>query len=248
VTFENVTFAYPDCPTIFENLSFRITTGQRVGLVGASGAGKSTLLALVQRFYDIQGGRILIDDQDITLVTQQSLREAIAVVPQDISLFHRTLLENIRYARPEASDEEVREAAARARCSDFIEDLPHGLETMVGDRGLRLSGGQRQRIAIARAFLKDAPLLLLDEATSALDVESEELIREALDRLLRGRTVIAIAHRLSSVRNFDRIFVLQGGRLVEDGPPDVLLGNDGPYRRLIESEMGRLANSRPRAA
>jgi len=248
VTFENVTFAYPDCPTIFERLSFRISTGERVGLVGPSGAGKSTLLALVQRFYDIQGGRILVDDQDITLVTQQSLREAIAVVPQDISLFHRTLLENIRYARPEASDEEVREAAARARCCDFIEKLPHGLETLVGDRGLRLSGGQRQRIAIARAFLKDAPLLLLDEATSALDVASEEMIREALDRLLRGRTVIAIAHRLSSVRNFDRIFVLEGGRLVEDGSPDALLRSDGPYRKLIESEMGRLANSRPRAA
>jgi ATP-binding cassette, subfamily B, bacterial len=248
VTFEDVTFAYPDCPRIFEQLSFHIGTGQRVGLVGASGGGKSTLLALVQRFYDIQTGRILVNDQDITLVTQQSLREAIAVVPQDISLFHRTLLENIRYARPEASDEEVREAAACARCCDFIEKLPDGLETLVGDRGLRLSGGQRQRIAIARAFLKNAPLLLLDEATSALDGESEELIREALERLLRGRTVIAIAHRLSSVRNFDRIFVLEGGRLIEDGPPDALLRGNGPYRKLIESEMGRLANTHPRAA
>jgi ATP-binding cassette subfamily B protein len=248
VTFENVTFAYPDCPTIFERLSFHIDTGQRVGLVGASGGGKSTVLALVQRFYDIQAGRILVDDQDITLVTQQSLREAIAVVPQDISLFHRTLLENIRYARPEASDEEVRAAAACARCNDFIEMLPDGLETIVGDRGFRLSGGQRQRIAIARAFLKDAPLLLLDEATSSLDVESEELIREALDRLLRGRTVIAIAHRLSSVRSFDRIFVLEGGRLVEDGPPDILMRKDGLYRRLIEVEMRRLAHARPRAA
>ena len=248
VTFENVTFAYPDCPTIFDRLSFHIDTGQRVGLVGASGGGKSTLLALVQRFYDIQSGRILVDDQDITLVTQQSLREAIAVVPQDISLFHRTLLENIRYARPEASDEEVRAAAACARCCDFIEKLPDGLETIVGDRGFRLSAGQRQRIAIARAFLKDAPLLLLDEATSSLDVEAEELIREALDRLLRGRTVIAIAHRLSSVRNFDRIFVLEGGRLVEDGPPDILMRKDGLYRRLIEVEMRRLAHARPRAA
>jgi ATP-binding cassette subfamily B protein len=248
VTFENVRFAYPDCPTIFDRLSFHIGAGQRVGLVGASGAGKSTVLALVQRFYDIQEGRILIDDQDITLVTQQSLREAIAVVPQDISLFHRTLLENIRYARPEASDVEVREAAACARCCDFIEKLPDGFDTLVGDRGLRLSGGQRQRIAIARAFLKDAPLLLLDEATSALDVDSEELIRAALDSLLRGRTVIAIAHRLSTVRNFDRILVLESGRLVEDGPPDALLCGNGPYRKLIEAEMGRLANARPRAA
>ena len=247
VTFENVRFAYPDCPTIFANLSFHIRTGQRVGLVGNSGGGKSTLFALLQRFYDIQSGRILIDGQDVTQVTQQSLREAIAVVPQDPSLFHRSLIENIRYARPEATDDEVWHATQSARC-DFIAELPHGLDTVVGDRGVRLSGGQRQRIAIARAFLKDAPLLLLDEATSALDGDSEELIREALCRLMRGRTVIAIAHRLSTVRNFDRILVLERGRLVQDGPPEVLLRRDGFYRRLIKAEMGRLANVRPRAA
>jgi ATP-binding cassette, subfamily B, bacterial len=248
VTVDKVTFAYPDGPVVFDNLSFDIPAGQRVGLVGASGGGKSTLFALIQRFYDIQSGRILIDGQDITQVTQQSLREAIAVVPQDTSLFRRTLLENIRYARPEASDEEVWEAAAAARCCDFIDELPMGLDTVVGDRGMRLSGGQRQRIAIARAFLKDAPLLLLDEATSALDVQSEELIREALARLMRGRTVIAIAHRLSTLRNFDRVFVLERGRLVQDGSPERLMRSDGIYRGLVESEMRRLANTHPRAA
>jgi ATP-binding cassette subfamily B protein len=248
VTFENVTFAYPDCPTIFDALSFHIGAGQRVGLIGASGGGKSTLFALVQRFYDIQSGHILIDGQDITQVTQQSLREAIAVVPQDISLFHRSLMENIRYARPEASDDAVWAAATSARCCDFIEALPQGLDTVVGDRGARLSGGQRQRIAIARAFLKDAPLLLLDEATSALDSESEGLIREALGRLMRGRTVIAIAHRLSSVRDFDRILVLDRGSLLQDGSPEALLRCEGPYRRHIHSELERLSNPRSRAA
>jgi ATP-binding cassette subfamily B protein len=248
VTFEDVTFAYPDCPVIFEDLSFHIGTGQRVGLVGASGGGKTTLFALLQRFYDIQSGRILIDGQDVTEVTQQSLREAIAVVPQDISLFHRSLIENIRYARPEASDDEVWQAAHAAHCSEFIAELPEGLDTVVGDRGVRLSGGQRQRIAIARAFLKDAPLLLLDEATSALDGTSEQLIREALGRLMRGRTVLAIAHRLSTVRNFDRILVLERGRLVEDGSPEALLCRDGIYRDLIEAEMNRLAHRSSQAA
>jgi len=248
VTFEDVTFAYPDCPTIFDGLSLHIGTGQRVGLVGASGGGKSTLLALLQRFYDIQSGRILIDGQDVTQVTQQSLRESIAVVPQDISLFHRSLMENIRYSRPEASDDEVWLSVQAAHCCDFIGELPQGLDTLVGDRGVRLSGGQRQRIAIARAFLKDAPLLLLDEATSALDSDSEELIREALGRLMRGRTVVAIAHRLSTVRNFDRILVLEKGRLVQDGSPEALLRCDGIYRKLIEAEMSRLANAHPLAA
>ena len=248
VTFEDVTFAYPDCPTIFESLSFHIGTGQRVGLVGTSGGGKSTIFALLQRFYDIQAGRILIDDQDVTQVTQQSLREAIGVVPQDLSLFHRSLMENIRYARPRASDEEVWRSARAAHCGDFIAELPQGLDTVVGDRGVRLSGGQRQRIAIARAFLKNAPLLLLDEATSALDGDSEEQIREALARLMRGRTVIAIAHRLSTVCGFDRILVLEKGRLVEDGSPEALLCRDGVYRKLIEAEVSRLSNAHPQAA
>jgi ATP-binding cassette subfamily B protein len=248
VTFEHVTFAYPDGPPLFNDLSFEIGAGQRVGLVGASGSGKSTVFALIQRFYDAQSGRILLDGQDIAQVTQQSLREAIAVVPQDTSLFHRTLMENIRYARPEATDEQVWQAVAAARCCDFIDALPMGLETVVGDRGMRLSGGQRQRIAIARAFLKDAPLLLLDEATSALDVQSEELIRDALSRLMHGRTVIAIAHRLSTVRHFDRLLVLEKGRLVQDGSPEKLMGSEGIYRALMESEMRRLAHAHPRAA
>jgi ATP-binding cassette subfamily B protein len=247
VTFKDVRFAYLDCPTIFEGLSFHIGTGQRVGLVGASGGGKTTILALLQRFYDIQSGRVLIDGQDVTQVTQQSLRESIAVVPQDISLFHRTLIENIRYARPQASDEEVWQSAQSAHC-DFIEELPQGLDTLVGDRGVRLSGGQRQRIAIARAFLKDAPLLLLDEATSALDGDAEELIRDALGRLMTCRTVIAIAHRLSTVRNFDRILVLEKGRMVQDGSPEALLHGDGIYRKLIQAEMSRLTNAHPQAA
>ena len=209
--------------------------------MGESGAGKTTLLALLQRFYDLDGGRILIDGQDIAMVTQESLRQAIAVVPQDISLFHRSVLENIRYGRPEASDEEVWEAAEAARSADFIRALPEGIDTIVGERGVKLSGGQRQRVAIARALQKNAPILLLDEATSALDTESEEAIRAALDRLMQGRTVIAIAHRHSTLRNFDRIVVMQTGRVMEDGPPDQLLRADGPYRKLIRREMSRLS-------
>jgi ATP-binding cassette subfamily B protein len=240
VKFENVEFRYADGQQILKDFDLSFMPGERVGLVGRSGGGKSTLFALLQRFYDVQSGRILVDGQDISLVTQESLREAIGVVPQDISMFHRSVMENIRYGRPDATDEEVLEAAFAARC-DFIEDLPLGMRTMVGERGVKLSGGQRQRIAIARAFLKDAPLLLLDEATSALDSESEEAIREALGRLMNGRTVIAIAHRLSTVRNFDRIVVLQTGEVVQDGPPDILMRGDGLYRQLVQREMDRLA-------
>src|SRR6202046_863955 len=240
VKFENVYFRYGEGQQIFEDLNLSFTPGERVGLVGRSGGGKSTLFALLQRFYDVQDGRILLDGQDISRVTQESLREAIGVVPQDISLFHRSVMENIRYGRPDATDDEVLDAAFAARC-DFIGELPNGMRTLVGDRGVRLSGGQRQRIAIARAFLKNAPLLLLDEATSSLDSESEEAIREALNRLMHGRTVIAIAHRLSTVRNFDRIVVLELGKVVQDGPPDVLMRREGVYRRLVEREMDRLA-------
>ena len=248
VTFDKVVFAYPDCPRLFSNLGFRIESGQKVGLVGASGGGKSSIFALMQRFYDIESGRVLIANQDVVDVTQQSLRDVIAVVPQDISLFHRSLMENIRYARPDASDADVWAAAAAARCG-FIGDLPQGLDTMVGDRGARLSGGQRQRIALARAFLKDAPLLLLDEATSALDSESEEAVREALSRLMRGRTVIAIAHRLATVQQFDRILVIEGGRLVQDGPPRDLATRDGHFRNLIRAEARqRVAANGLRAA
>jgi ATP-binding cassette subfamily B protein len=240
VKFEHVTFRYGGGQQILEDFSLSFKPGERIGLVGHSGGGKSTLFALLQRFYDVQNGRILIDGQDIARVTQASLREAIGIVPQDISLFQRSVLDNIRYGRPDATDDEVMDAAIAARC-DFVETLPEGLRTIVGERGLKLSGGQRQRIAIARAFLKDAPLLLLDEATSALDSDSEEMIREALSRLMHHRTVIAIAHRLSTVRNFDRIVVLQTGRVIQDGPPDQLMRREGLYRELVQREMNRLA-------
>jgi ATP-binding cassette, subfamily B, bacterial len=240
IAFNNVSFRYPGGVRVFDRFSLRLQAGQRVGLVGQSGGGKSSLFVLLQRFYDVQQGNITVDGQDIARVTQQSLREAISVVPQDISLFQRTILENIRYGRPTATDDEVLRAAIAARC-DFVESLPEGLATMVGDRGIKLSGGQRQRIAIARAFLKDAPILLLDEATAALDSESEEAIREALGRLMRGRTVIAIAHRLATLRNFDRVVMLKAGKIIEDGPPDRLMQGQGPYRELVNQEMSRLA-------
>jgi ATP-binding cassette subfamily B protein len=240
IAFNNITFQYPGGHTVFERFSLRLQPGQRVGLVGQSGGGKSTLFVLLQRFYDVQRGSVTIDGQDIARVTQQSLREAISVVPQDISLFHRSIRENVRYGRPNATDDEVLRAAIAARC-DFIETLPEGLDTMVGDRGVKLSGGQRQRIAIARAFLKDAPIVLLDEATASLDSESEEAIREALSRLMRGRTVIAIAHRLATLRNFDRVVLLKAGRIIEDGSPDRLMQGQGPYRELVTQELSRLA-------
>ena len=240
IAFNNISFRYPGGLQVFDKFSLRIQPGQRVGLVGHSGGGKSSLFVLLQRFYDLQHGSITIDGQDISRVTQQSLRQAISVVPQDISLFHRSIMENIRYGRPGATDAEVLRAAIAARC-DFVETLPEGLATMVGDRGVKLSGGQRQRIAIARAFVKDAPILLLDEATAALDSESEEAIREALGRLMRGRTVITIAHRLATLRNFDRVVMLKAGKIIEDGPPDRLMQGQGPYRELVSQEMSRLA-------
>jgi ATP-binding cassette subfamily B protein len=240
IVFNSVSFRYPGGLKVFDRFNLRLQPGQRVGLVGQSGGGKSSLFVLLQRFYDAQHGSITIDGQNISRVTQQSLREAISVVPQDISLFHRSIMENVRYGRPTATDNEVLRAAIAARC-DFVETLPEGLATMVGDRGVKLSGGQRQRIAIARAFLKDAPILLLDEATAALDSESEEAIREALGRLMRGRTVIAIAHRLATLRNFDRVVMLKAGKIIEDGSPDRLMQGRGPYRELVTQEMRRLA-------
>jgi ATP-binding cassette, subfamily B, bacterial len=240
ITFDSVSFHYPGGLKVFDKFSLCLQPGQRVGLVGQSGGGKSSLFVLLQRFYDAQHGSIIIDGQNISRVTQQSLREAISVVPQDISLFHRSIMENVRYGRPTATDNEVLRAAIAARC-DFVETLPEGLATMVGDRGVKLSGGQRQRIAIARAFLKDAPILLLDEATAALDSESEEAIREALSRLMRGRTVIAIAHRLATLRGFDRVVMLKAGKIIEDGSPDRLMQGRGPYRELVTQEMSRLA-------
>jgi ATP-binding cassette subfamily B protein len=237
ITLQHISFRYPEGAPIFDGLSFEIPPGQKLGIVGESGAGKSTLAVLLQRFYLVEGGRILFDGQDIAGATDESLREAIAVVPQDTALFNRTLAENIRYGKPDATDEEVLEAAAAAQCQSFIDALPEGLNTVVGDRGVKLSGGQRQRIAIARAFLRDAPLLLLDEATSSLDGESEEAVRRALDRLIQGRTVIAIAHRLSTLRNFDRIIVLEGGKVIEDGAPQLLMRRRGAYSALMDREL-----------
>ncbi|BBE08700.1 ABC transporter-like protein [Mycoavidus cysteinexigens] len=238
VDFNQVSFAYPNRARTLEAFDLHLEPGQRVGLIGSSGAGKTTVLALLQHFYEPQAGRILIDGQDLSMITQESLRQSIAVVPQDISLLHRTIFENIAYGRPQASLEEVLAAAHEARCTEFIEAMPQGLDTMVGDRGTKLSGGQRQRIAIARAILKNAPILLLDEATSALDSASEEAIQQALDRLMRGRTVIAIAHRLSTLQNFDRIIVMSDGKVIDDGAPEALRKRTGLYRDLLMKQFG----------
>jgi ATP-binding cassette subfamily B protein len=240
VEFRNLSFAYPGGQKVLEQFNLRVEPGSRVGLVGRSGSGKSTVLALLQRLRDVQEGAILIDGQNIAELTQASLRAAISVVPQDIMLFHRSVLENIRYGRPEASDAEVHEAAEAAGCLDFIEALPEGYHTLVGDRGVKLSGGQRQRLAIARAFLRNAPVLLLDEATSALDSESELAVQQALDRLMRGRTVIAVAHRLSTLRDFDRIVVMQAGHIIQDGAPEELERRTGPYRELLRRQALQL--------
>ena len=237
ISFLDVCFSYPDSERVLRDFTLHIPTGQRVGLVGRSGAGKSTIFALLQRLYDPERGCVLIDEQDIAEVTQDSLHRAIAVVHQDISLFHRSLSENLRYGMPDASDTEVRRAAAAAHCTEFIARLPQGFDTIVGERGAKLSGGQRQRIAIARAFIYDAPIILLDEATSALDTESERLVQDALVRLVKGRTVIAIAHRLSSLSSYDRIVVLERGRIVEDGAPrDLLRRPNGAFSQLYESQ------------
>jgi ATP-binding cassette subfamily B protein len=222
---------------VLNNFELIVPAGQKVGLVGRSGAGKSTIFSLLQRLYDPDSGAVCIDGQDIARVTQESLRQSIAVVQQDISLFHRSLLENLRYGRPEASDEEVYAAVEAARCTEFINQLPDGFDTLVCERGMKLSGGQRQRIAIARAFLMNAPIVLLDEATSSLDTESEQSIQEALARLFKGRSVIAIAHRLSTLDAFDRIVVLDRGRIVEDGPPQRLLQTRGVYSRMYGRQV-----------
>ncbi|WP_338663554.1 ABC transporter ATP-binding protein [Pararoseomonas sp. SCSIO 73927] len=234
VAFQDVSFAYPGTGHVLRHFDLSIAAGERVGLVGRSGSGKSTALALLQRLGAPGSGRILIDGQDIAGATQASLAAALAVVPQDVSLFQRSVLENIRYGRPDATDAEVMRAAEAAHCREFIEALPQGFRTEVGQRGARLSGGQRQRLAIARALLKDAPILLLDEATSALDTESEEAVQAALERLMRGRTVIAVAHRLSTLRGFDRIVVVGEGQVREQGSPAELAARPGPWRALLE--------------
>lgn len=238
--FEAVTFHYgTHARPLYADLSVHIPAGQRVGLVGRSGSGKTTFVKLVQRLYDVTGGCIRIDGQDIAGVTQASLRRQIAIVPQEPVLFHRSLAENIAYARPGASSEAIAQAARLANAHDFIARLPQGYATLVGERGVKLSGGERQRVALARAFLADAPILILDEATSSLDSESEALIQEAMERLMRGRTAIVIAHRLSTVRTLDRILVFEGGRIVEDGShADLLAREGGSYRSLFERQAG----------
>ncbi|CAO4136317.1 ABC transporter ATP-binding protein [Methylorubrum extorquens] len=217
VELRDVSFAYGRGRAVLQGVSLTIPAGQKVGIVGPSGASKSTLVHLLQRLYDVDRGTILIDGQPIRNVSQDSLRDALAVVPQEISLLHRSVMDNIRLARPEASDEEVFAAARAAACDGFVRHLPQGYHTVVGERGAKLSGGQRQRVGIARAFLKDAPVILFDEAASALDTESEMEIQASLVRLMRDRTVISVAHRLSTLAAFDRILVLNGGRIVEDG-------------------------------
>lgn len=232
VRLDNVTFGYDPERPVLHNISIDVPAGQTVGIVGPSGAGKSTILQLIQRLYDPQEGRVLIDGQVAARVTQESLQAAIAVVPQEVLLFHRSILDNIRFARPDASAEDVRAAAEAARCEDFISQLPEGYDTIVGERGTNLSGGQRQRIGIARAFLKNARIALLDEATSALDTESELAVQEGLSALMANRTVLAVAHRLSTVVTFDRVLVIEDGRVVEDGPPMQLLRDGGAFERL----------------
>lgn len=246
IDFCDLTFRYADAgerDLVFENFSLSIPAGQRVGLVGRSGSGKTTLTTLLLRLADIQQGRILIDDQDIAHVAQTSLRRQIAYVPQEPLLFHRSIRDNIAYGRPDATDEEIIEAARRAHAFEFIEKLPHGFDTLTGERGVKLSGGQRQRIAIARAILTDAPILVLDEATSALDSESEKLIQDALVNLMRGRTAIVIAHRLSTVANLDRIVVLSEGCIVEDGSHAHLVDAGGEYARLWSRQSGSFLGS-----
>src|SRR5260221_8976419 len=237
IQFKHLSFSYPSGQQVLKAFDLEVPAGQKVGVVVHSGLGKSTFIALLQRLYDPDSGAVLIDGQNIAHVTQESLRASIAVVQQEISLFHRSLLENLRYGRPDASDEEVLRAAEAARCNEFINRLPQGFDTMVGERGMKLSGGQRQRLAIARAFLMDAPIGLLDEATSSLDTESEPAIQEALSRLFKGRTVLAIAHRLSTLDSFDPIKALHRGRIVEDGPPRRLLQTKEVYSRMYGRQI-----------
>lgn len=239
VTFDTVSFAFNETRMVLKGVSIRIKGGEKVALIGPSGAGKSTTVKLLMRMYDLTAGAIRIDGQNIQNVTQNSLRENVSLVPQDPILFHRTLMENIRYGRREATDKEVVAAAKLAHCDEFIEELPQKYETLVGERGVKLSGGERQRIAIARAILKNAPILILDEATSSLDSNSEALIQDALDRLMKGKTVIVIAHRLSTIRKMDRIVVIDNGKVLEEGTHSELLAKEkSMYKNLWNLQAG----------
>lgn len=239
ISFNTVSYRYSDGnEDVLKDISITIPSGQKVGMVGHSGAGKSTIVQLLLRFSDVTSGSISIENQDIRHITQTSLRQHIGYVPQEPMLFHRSLRENIAYGKPDATDAEIRAAAKQAHALEFIDKMPNGLDTTVGERGAKLSGGQRQRIAIARAILKDAPILLLDEATSALDSESEKLIQDALEKLMRGRASIVIAHRLSTIAKLDRIIVLEAGRIVEDGTHSELLLKNGAYAKLWSHQSG----------
>lgn len=238
IVFNNLSFAYNADAPLFKGFHLHIKAGEKVGVVGPSGSGKTTLVKLLLRFYDVGDQEIMIDRQNVGKLARGSVRQNIAVIPQDANLFNRSVLENIRYGRLDASDEEVYEAAKLAYAHDFIEKLPEGYNTMLGDRGTKLSGGQRQRIAIARAILKESQILILDEATSALDTESEVLIQKALQKIMKGRTVVAIAHRLSTIADMDRIIVMQDGEVVEDGSHEELLKKKGRYFELWSAQSG----------
>lgn len=239
IELNDVSYHYSDSDSlVLDDIRLAIKAGQKIGLVGHSGAGKTTIVQLLLRFSDVTGGAIMISGKDIRDITQKSLRENIAYVPQEPMLFHRTLRENIAYGKPDATDKQIRDAAKKANALEFIEKLPHGFDTLVGERGVKLSGGQRQRIAIARAILKDAPILILDEATSALDSESEKLIQQSLETLMKGRTSIVIAHRLSTIAKLDRIVVLENGTILEDGTHSELLKHGGTYAKLWNHQSG----------
>ena len=238
ISFENVNFEYVEGHRVFTNFNFKIKAGEKIGLVGHSGSGKTTIVKMLLRFIDVRDGQILIDGQNIAKIRQEDLRNNISYVPQEPILFHRSIRENIGYAKPEATEEEIITVAQKAHAHNFILNLPYGYDTLVGERGIKLSGGERQRIAIARAMLKDSPILMLDEATSSLDSISESYIQDAFNELMKGKTTIVIAHRLSTVQKMDRIIVLDKGRIIEQGTHKELLETNGVYADLWNHQTG----------